>query len=126
MKKVFLFALVVLIIFSGCNTGSSNPESSTPEISLSSLPNVSNSPDINTVNNLEIFQMAGNPNQKYYNLMDWQKYIQEKFGIEIYMYYTGRTSARVLYLNYTSQVPYSRFNNSDVLKIGRASCRERV
>lgn len=115
MKKVFLFALVMLIIFSGCNTGSSNPESSAPELSLSPVPNVSNSPDINTVNSLEIFQMAGNPNQKYYNLMDWQKYIHEKFGIEIYIYYTGRTSARVLYLNYTSQVPYSRFNNSDVL-----------
>jgi len=125
MKKVILFVMVFLIFLSGCNDSANQSTAKKPNIDVSSNPIITNSngtsseitptndsteqlPDVfEPVNLLSIYQPAYLSREKYYNLDGWQKYIYDKFGVEINIAYGSKMSSSVYYYNYLVNSPYS-------------------
>ncbi len=106
--------MIALIFLSGCNEDTSHSKTDNPDILQSTIPLNSNGqlPEMfESVNLLSIYQPAGNKDEKYFNLMSWQDYIFQKFGLEINMFYSqeevGGVSA-VYYFNSRIKYPYSR------------------
>ncbi|MFO7612490.1 MAG: extracellular solute-binding protein [Clostridia bacterium] len=97
MKKAGIFVIIIILILGGCGRGETN-KSKEPGPSLSFPPTASSTPDaekptglplpdyFEEVDALRIYQpvYAGGV---YYMLSDWQDYIREKFGIDIFVYH---------------------------------------
>ncbi|MCD6323022.1 MAG: hypothetical protein J7L77_08350, partial [Clostridiales bacterium] len=117
MKKLILFFMIFLIFLSGCNGNSDRNNSEKPDIEVSNIPVITNSdgtaietiPPLNAndqlpeifepVNLLSIYQPAHSSREKYFNLDAWQRYIYDKFGIEINMTYKSSINSSVYYFN---------------------------
>lgn len=102
----------------GCNENTSHNKTEKPDIT--GLPDKSQVP-LNTDGQLpeyfepafllSIYQPAYNSNEKYFNLMDWQEYIKDKFDIEINVFYNSKELGgvqAVYYYNYLPGYPYTK------------------
>lgn len=132
MKKVVLLAIVLIFAFYGCNFANQVNdinETLLPDFSTNKpLPsNISNDlPDNGeNVKQLTFIYPAYN-DRKYQNLMNWQTYIAEKFGVELLANYkaisvndlinASNDSIGILYLNYEKGRVYEF--NTDVFRYG--------
>jgi len=125
--------MIFLIFLSGCNGNSNRNNSEKPDIDVSSNPIITNSngtssettspqdvteqlPDIfEPVNLLSIYQPAYDKNEKYFNLMSWQEYINNKFGIEINIFNKSeelKGAQAVYYYNYRIGYPYTKVDQA--------------
>ena len=125
MKKVLLIVMVVIIFLTGCNENTSRGTTENPDINLSGIPSISDLmetllpmntdgqlPEIfESVNLLSIYQRAYTADEKYYDLLGWQEYIYDKFGLEINMFYRQselKGASAVYYFNSALGYPYRR------------------
>lgn len=129
MKKAILFLLIILVCLSGCNDDSGNSMSDKPDIDISNVPVITNSNDTNEetstpiedkdelpdvfepLNVLSILQPAYSKDQKYFNLMSWQEYIADRFGLEINIFNSTnelRGAQAIYYYNYLIGYPFSK------------------
>lgn len=125
MKKIILIIMIFLIFSSGCKESSNNGNIEKPDIKISAnpsishnssddmnIPNITNTPEkdfYEPVNLLTIYNPAYSNRDKYYNMMDWQEYINEKFGIEINVFYNIKElkgAHAIYYFNYHIGYPY--------------------
>ena len=141
--KILSLITIIVILIVGCNTNVEKNESNTPNISISpfiSQPSSQNSgiesenpsfspsevipENVVEANILNIIYTADNTG-KYYGLSDWQTYIQEKYGIELYVNYKSISAESIyqentpidgiLYLKYPDVFVSSY--NTEVLKL---------
>lgn len=117
--KILIPLLIISFMITGCNTKVDKNTIPKPSLSISpsiqpgynqkpsdssipsiAAPNVTIPPDVKEAEVLNIIYTADNTG-KYYQLSDWQTYIQDKFGIEIYVDYNGKNQMDgVVYLRY--------------------------
>lgn len=133
IKMTILFLMISTLI-SGCvqNEKYINDSESPPNPSNTNSPDITDSttlPDnFERVNTLSFAYLADN-HLKYNNIAIWQNYINEKFGIELYVDYT-RVSANyllegktvvddILYLNFPRELP--PLYPAEVFKYGEES-----
>lgn len=90
MKRLIVLVILVLFIFSGCNTESDMPVGSYPAVLGNTKPDIDlddTLPDsFEKTKFLYIFYPI-TPSDRYSMLGEWQDYIKEEFGIEIYVHY---------------------------------------
>ncbi len=130
MKKILLIIFVFALVLSGGKIEAPNhEESNTPFSNSSASPNISVDVEIpddgEAVDKLEIIYPAYKA-RKYNNLLDWQSYIKDKFGIEIIVRYKafsirdladdGNDLNGIIYLNFEKGLVYEF--NTDVLRYG--------
>ena len=141
--KILALILIVALFITSCKIEGNNPETATPKLSVSQLPNPSvsqnptpdsNKPSISPSNNLpeDIVEAdflkiiyTADKKGKYLNLSYWQEYIEEKFGIPIYVDYKGVSADSIykddqvidgiLYLKYSEAFVSSY--NTEVLRL---------
>ena len=123
MKKLLLFLLIFIVLIAGCNDGGNSRLSEKPDIDVNGTPVALNPDEIpipietdgqlpeffDSVSLLSIYQPASNKAVKYYNLMNWQEYIKQKFDIDIQMVHDSkelRGAQAVYYYNYRIGYPF--------------------
>ena len=122
MKKTLIISLALVILISGCNSGSSEltekPDvSKIPEIETGGLPDDFDDADHITILAEPYLQL------KYFEIGSWQEYMFNKFGIEIYLSYGmyrgnvgGYDPDSIYLLNYNYIYPFSQGNDASVLE----------
>lgn len=114
MRKVL--SIIFLIVFlSSCSPNDadnseipSSPGQSQPQISTGQSPAPTGnyfSDYFEPVNKL-VINYPVYPGGTYNNLMNWQNYIQDKYGIELYVHYENTSDEGILYLNFMKGLTY--------------------